>query len=162
MNNRMNISVESGLTLIELLTVIVLLGITLALGVPSFIQAMQNARTTSQANEMIGMLHLARAEAVKRGAPMSVRSTEANWGGDIQVVTEGGTVVRQASIVENATASASNEDGSVSSLTFRGSGFFDGKEATLTLVADNCSGNNRRTITVGRAGSITSAKLACP
>lgn len=58
---------QQGLTLIELLLVIAVLGMLLSTAAPSFEQMLLNHRQSAQINQMIGSLALARSEAVKRG-----------------------------------------------------------------------------------------------
>lgn len=63
---------QSGFTLIELLVTVSVAGILLAIGVPSFSQALKEARISSQYNAMVGSLYLARSEAVKGPGEVTV------------------------------------------------------------------------------------------
>jgi type IV fimbrial biogenesis protein FimT len=63
-----------GFTLIELMVTIAVLAILLAVAVPSFQQAIMNARVSSQTNEFIASLKEARSEAARRGVPVGVRA----------------------------------------------------------------------------------------
>ena len=73
-----------GFTLLELLVAIFVLSVVLTLGVPSFTQFVQSNRMASGVNDLIGTLHSARTEAVKRktlagpNAAVSVCAS-ANW-----------------------------------------------------------------------------------
>lgn len=58
----------AGFTLIELLTAVVLAAILLGLAVPSLQSFIQNRRITTAANDLLAAIHLARTEAMKRGA----------------------------------------------------------------------------------------------
>ncbi|HRY14609.1 MAG TPA: GspH/FimT family pseudopilin [Candidatus Competibacteraceae bacterium] len=58
---------QHGFTLTELMITIAVAAIVLAIGVPSFQQVVRNNQATSQMNDLIGSLSLARSEAVKRG-----------------------------------------------------------------------------------------------
>jgi len=61
-----------GFTLIELMITLVLAAIILTLAVPGFQDIIRNNRAATQANELVTALSLARSEAVKRGARVSL------------------------------------------------------------------------------------------
>lgn len=61
-----------GFTLIELMITLLLAAIILALGVPGFQDIVRNNRAATQSNELVAALSLARSEAVKRGARVSL------------------------------------------------------------------------------------------
>lgn len=65
-------SEPGGFTLVELMGVVAVAAIVLTLGVPSFFTLIQNNRAATQVNELVMALSLARSEAVKRGAPVSL------------------------------------------------------------------------------------------
>ncbi|MDH5479346.1 MAG: GspH/FimT family pseudopilin [Nitrosomonas sp.] len=57
---------NQGVTLVELMVAMAVLGILLAIGVPSFNQFTVNSRLTSYANSMLSNMSQARSEAIKR------------------------------------------------------------------------------------------------
>jgi type IV fimbrial biogenesis protein FimT len=61
-----------GFTLIELMITLVLAAIIVSLATPSFQNIIQNNRAATQSNELLAALSLARSEAVKRGARVSL------------------------------------------------------------------------------------------
>jgi type IV fimbrial biogenesis protein FimT len=96
----------AGFTIIELLITVAVASILLAIAVPSFNQMIISGRLTAQSNEMVGAISLARSEAIKRNASVTLcRSTNATdcvttadtWGTWI-IRTAAGTVVRQGAI----------------------------------------------------------------
>jgi type IV fimbrial biogenesis protein FimT len=62
----MNANAAAGMTLIELLIGFVLVGVLLALGVPTFTTWLQNIQVRSAAESIVGGLQVARANAVQR------------------------------------------------------------------------------------------------
>ncbi len=63
---------EQGFTLIELIITLVFAGIILAIAVPSFNTMIRNNRLSSEANNLVAALNLARSEAVTRGDRVTV------------------------------------------------------------------------------------------
>ena len=72
-----------GVTLFELLVTIAIVAILAGLALPNFRQFMMQMNVTSNTNNLIGALNLARSEAVKRGLPVAVianaGTTAAKW-----------------------------------------------------------------------------------
>lgn len=65
-------SLQSGVTLIELMVGLVIMAILLGVGVPSFRSFIAGNRLTSSSNELVSALALARSEAVRRGTRITV------------------------------------------------------------------------------------------
>jgi prepilin-type N-terminal cleavage/methylation domain-containing protein len=63
---------QSGFTLWELLVTMLVAGVLVAVGVPSFRDAQRNSAITAAANDLITGLLAARAEAVKRQVPVTL------------------------------------------------------------------------------------------
>jgi prepilin-type N-terminal cleavage/methylation domain-containing protein len=63
---------NQGFTIIELLTVVAIMGVLMALAFPAFGELIKNSRRTTVVNEVSASLQLARAEAAKRGQPVTV------------------------------------------------------------------------------------------
>jgi type IV fimbrial biogenesis protein FimT len=63
---------QSGFTLWELLVTMLVGGLLLAVGIPSFRDAQRNSAITAAANDLITGLLAARAEAVKRQVPVTL------------------------------------------------------------------------------------------
>jgi len=57
----------AGFTLMDLLTTLAVLGILVAVGIPSFSSVVRNNRITAHTNELVTALTYARSEAMKRG-----------------------------------------------------------------------------------------------
>jgi type IV fimbrial biogenesis protein FimT len=63
---------HSGFTLVELLLTLTVASIIMTLAVPAFTETMRRNRLTTQANELITALNVARSEAIKRRSNVSV------------------------------------------------------------------------------------------
>lgn len=63
---------ESGLTLIEMMIVLVVLATTLSMGAPLFQSLLHNHRLHAEASRFLGAINLARSEAVMRNLPVSI------------------------------------------------------------------------------------------
>lgn len=97
----------AGFTLVELMVTIALASILLAIAVPSFNQMIVSGRLTAQSNDMLAAINLARSEAIKRNASVTLCRAAANattcattadvWQNWI-VRTATGTVVREGAI----------------------------------------------------------------
>lgn len=61
-----------GFTLIELIFVVAVAALVMGIAVPSFQAAVKNSAMTSSTNNMIASLQLARSEALKRRAPVTI------------------------------------------------------------------------------------------
>jgi len=63
---------DAGLTLVELLVVMAVLGILLGIGVPALDQFAADSRLTATTNRLVSALHLARSEAVRRNTRVTL------------------------------------------------------------------------------------------
>ena len=63
---------SEGVTLVELMITITVVGIVLAVGVPGFSAFFQNSRMTGAANDLVSSMHLARSEALLRRIPVVI------------------------------------------------------------------------------------------
>jgi type IV fimbrial biogenesis protein FimT len=62
----------AGITLLEVLTVITIVSILMAIGVPSYQYVTSSNRISGEVNSLLGDLQYARAEAIKEGQTVSV------------------------------------------------------------------------------------------
>lgn len=70
---------QGGFSIIELVTVIAILGIMLGFAVPSFQEFITNYRTSVQTNDLLADIALARGEAVKYSRQTVIRSEGGDW-----------------------------------------------------------------------------------
>ena len=69
---------RSGFSLIELMVTVALISILLTLGVPSFSAILRNMTLTSQANNFVAAINLARSEAIRRNTAVTLSATASN------------------------------------------------------------------------------------
>ena len=70
---------DSGFTLLELMITIAIAAVLAGIAIPSFKSSISSNRLTTNANELVTALNLARSEAVKRGQQVVVRRNGTNW-----------------------------------------------------------------------------------
>ena len=70
----MKATTQSGFSLIELMFVIVIAGVLLAIGIPNFRDFIRNSRIAAESNDLLTGINVARSEAVKRRAPVTMCS----------------------------------------------------------------------------------------
>jgi type IV fimbrial biogenesis protein FimT len=180
---------NSGFTVIELMVTVMLLGILLGIGIPSFQATIRNNRTTAQANDVTAALTYARSEATKRGLPVTIcaadtartgcaGATASNWangwlifvdaGGTAGVLDTGsGDVLLQTSprVTTGLQLSSNNlgflRYGRSGQPTNTGGAAAGAVVLSLGLQHQSCTGTDRRVIAVVRTGRPNLTKTAC-
>jgi type IV fimbrial biogenesis protein FimT len=172
---------ERGFTLIELIITIIVGSVVVALAVPSFQTMIASNRTTALANEMVIALNLARSEAIKRGAGVSICRSNGgatcngtSWAqgwivfvddnrNGILEIADGDELLRAWDAVKgdpviaiNPSATASIRYGNLGSLVATGG------TVTISVSLPGCQGTQRRDVQVNPAGRINMTKHACP
>lgn len=163
---------ESGLTLIELIIVVVIAGVLLGMGVNSYGPWVANSRVRSSADSIQGGLMLAKTEAIRlnrrvqfvltdtepvEGNVNSIVAATAGRNWVVRVFQPGGTYtaadfVQGRSRNEAAcTVVNANED----NLIFSGLGLLNPVPAAMVTVDISCAGANRPLrVTVGQGGAV--------
>lgn len=154
-----------GFTLIELLVTMAVAAILLTVAVPNFQMFVMNSRMASQANEVVGALSLARSEAVKRGAQVSVCASSngstctGSWTQGWVVRDTSGPIRVQSALTGGSTLSA----GAVTSITYTPNGRTTLAAATtLTLCPPVPAIVKGRAIQVELTGRPYVAEAVCP
>ncbi len=147
--------VQQGFTLIELMVTIMVMAIILMVAVPSFNEATLGSKLGSLANNFVASVQLARSEAIKRNAAVTLcassdGSTCTGAWKDGWIVRAGTTVIyTQAPLPRGFLLS---ESGGATSLVFQPTGV-GATSATLTLCrATPTVGSQKRTIDVSLTG----------
>ncbi len=82
------ISVQRGITMIEVMISVAVIGIVLAIGIPNFSLWMQNTQVRATAESVLTGLQLARAEAVRQNVRTRFQLTNANGLASWAIVTD--------------------------------------------------------------------------
>lgn len=177
-----------GFTLVELAVTLAVAAILLALATPSFAELLRRNRLAAANNELVTALQIARAEALRRGRPVSVcaSSDERSCAGSKDWAT--GWVVFEDNVTSGTpgapTAQSADYDVRMISVNQAMQGGFllggadawyrfapsgslgwsdmgGGSERSFVLRNSTCRGDEVRRITVNRIGRIRSAAESC-
>ncbi len=142
-----------GFTLIELLTVVAIIAIAAGLAVPGFQQMVANYRVRSSAEAIINGLNQARADAVRRNAPIKfvLTGTGSGWA----IKTSADEVLRRRSDADSPGTTATSGNTS-SSVTFLPTGLVDSSSTQLAevTVSGGVTGSDTRKINIFGGGLI--------
>ncbi len=84
-----------GFTLVELVTVLAIMGILAAIAAPSFTDMIARQRLRTGAFDLVGDLLLARSEAIKRNETVTVAASGATWAAGWTVQAASGDQISQ-------------------------------------------------------------------
>ena len=170
----------AGFSLVELMATLTVLALVAVVAVPSFEQAAMSSKLTSYANAFTASLKLARSEAIKRNATVTMcRSSDgvscAGSGGWEQGwivfndsnanATLDGSEIRFAREAATGADYRITSSGSVYALNFKGTGLSATTETVILCRATPSPGNQKRTIGIdatGRSSVSRSAATTCP
>lgn len=165
----------SGFTLVELLVTLALVAILVTVGVPSFLTTIQNNRVTTQANNFVSAINLARSEAVKTGAIAHVEALSPTVGNEygagwrVWVDLNGNAALDLAATPpEEVREFAALDGGAVlnsggpTDLQFLSSGGLNSAAVSLSLSIPNCAGDQIRTIAIALTGRADVTRSTCP
>lgn len=171
---------QAGFNLVELLVVLIVMGVLMAAGIPSFRYVVNSGRISNPANELLATMQLARMEAIRSGNRTVVCRSEnpdattpacttaaGNWGGWVAFVdanrdgglTAGEQVLRVTAMNPPATITASPAiSGANSRVMFRPDGMARTTAGALlnaqirVCIAATVPSDNARDLVIG-AGS---------
>lgn len=138
----------NGFTLIELMVTIAIVGIIVAIALPSFQSFMAGSRVTSSANNVVSAVAVARSEAMKRHANITIdenMTLNSNKGG-IEVNAVGNPGIQQFLYNDQVLIAFQQ-------ITFQSNGLRLGAGDLVILVCDKNVAGKGRQVTVSKAGS---------
>ena len=163
----------AGFTLIELMVTIAVLAIVTAIAVPSMRSLILANRLTAASTELVTSLQLARSEALRRNAPVTVCasadgagcSESAAW--DRWIILGHNNINNTDEVIRDTGAQGGVQvSGPATGIRFRATGMLSaGATITACLPEDGLS-DNQRVITMTMSGGVSTAKNndggACP
>jgi type IV fimbrial biogenesis protein FimT len=152
---------EGGFTLVELMVTLAIAAIVMTMAVPSFTDMTRNNRLTTQANQLVTALNLARSEAITRRVTVDVAATDAGdasneWGEGWSVAVNGGATLRVFESLGSNTLDSGND---LATIQYQPSGRASATDMTL---CDDRTGETGRQITILTTGRVTTTTVACP
>ncbi len=151
---------QRGFTLIELVITLLVLGVLLAVAIPSFRQTIVDNRVTANANTLVSSLNIARSEAINRALSVTVAANSGtNWhlGWTVTTVETTPVVLRTQAALEGGATLV----GSANSLTYASTGFLTGAAVTLDLCDDDATTERRVSVVAGGRSNLDAAYV-CP
>ncbi|WP_303746842.1 GspH/FimT family pseudopilin [Stenotrophomonas pigmentata] len=155
----------SGFTLIELMVTVAVLAIVASIAAPSMQALIGANRLSTATTELVTALQLARSEAVRRNAAVTVCASDdglvcaskTSWTRWIVVgrdnVAGANDVVRDSAV--NAKVQVSGPAGGI---RFRPSGLIDAQEVMSVCIPVTNPANNTRTVTLMASGGVVTTK----
>lgn len=168
---------QQGFTLIEMLVTVVVLAIVTAAALPSFRSFVTTMRIKNVSFDVMAMLTLARAEAIKRNADVTSAPVNNDWAQGWQVTAKDPytpanppvSISRQAAMPVNSMAITCYQNGILAgctSITYNQSGRVGGN-STMALqirflnARDSTDENSTRCISIDPSGRPNSKKGTC-
>ena len=143
----------TGFTLVELLIVMTILGIMMALGIPSFKNFIGSQRAKTVSSDLVAALLMARSEAVKRNADVTITPLTANTWTSGWNVASGATTLQAQAAMDNITFTSPT---STASVTFKGTG-----RPSAAAKWQITSSTTTRCVKLDSSGSPSSSTGAC-
>lgn len=162
-----------GFTLVELMVTVSVIAILAAVAVPGMTALINNSRLNGQSEEMLSSLQLARAEAIRRNARVTVcPSTDGStctsstaWS---QWIVRGrdNTTGTDDVIRLNTVAGGVQISGPAGGIVFKPSGLIDAQQVVTVCMPTSNPSLNQRALTVMISGVVSSSKVngggTCP
>jgi len=153
-----------GFTLIEMVITVTLLGVLLAIAVPSFQQLILNQGVKSAAFDVFSALEYARSEAIKRpGETVTLKAGAASdgaWSTGWRLLNGAGTILRSWTVAPNITVTDKNGT-PLTQVRFFKDGHADGTPKLEVKSATTYSGVDARCVKLDLIGRARSQAGGC-
>ena len=162
-----------GFTLVELMVTMAVIGILAVVAVPGMTALINNSRLSAQSEELVSSLQLARAEAVRRNARVTVCpstdgatcASSSTWSG--WVIRGRDNVNGVDDVIRSNRVSGSVQiSGPAAGIVFKPSGLIDAQQVVTVCMPTTNPTYNQRSLTVMISGVVSSSKAngsgACP
>jgi type IV fimbrial biogenesis protein FimT len=114
---------NSGFTLVEMLTVMAIVAILLAVGIPGMRSLIASQRVRTAASNLQAYLNLTRAEALKRNANVTLSpNSSTDWTTGWHIADGSGTTLYTTAAVTSVVIAGGSSTTLPSSVTYRGTG----------------------------------------
>jgi type IV fimbrial biogenesis protein FimT len=147
----------SGFTLIELMVVVAILAIITTAAAPSFRSFLEGQRVKGMAYDLTADLMLARSEALKRNASVSIVRSGDDWG---QGWTTATVAVPAVISIRNASLGVLVSD-APASITFDVNGRVSSPSTEVRMTLSGSSGGTSRCVEISPSGRARSSIGAC-
>jgi len=148
-----------GFTLIELMVTLAVLVVLIAIAVPSFDAIRLSARLSSYSTALVAGSQLARSEAIKRNAPVTLCASANGTSCSTNGQWESGWIVLSGTQILRAEAAAASgyrlrEAGGASAIVFQATGL-GASQSRLNICRATPSANQSRAVSISATGRAT-------
>ncbi len=150
---------QRGFTIVELMTVVVILAIVAGIAAPSFRSLVGSMNTKAAAFDLISDLTTARSEAIKRNGTATIAPIGGSWANGWRISAGGSTLRERSSPGSSVSISAPT-----AGVTFGASGRLSGLADTSNLswsVTSSVSGVTARCIVITPTGAARAKTGSC-
>lgn len=147
--------VQQGFTLVELMVTVAVASILVMIGVPAFGDALLSSKLNSLSNNFVASVHLARSEAIKRNATVTLCASASgttcgdDWSDGWKILA-GGAVIHTHAALPNGFQMSEADD--VASISFPPTGVGITAAALTLCKATPSVGTQKRALTVKPTG----------
>lgn len=138
---------SQGFTILELLITVTVLGILVAVALPSFGNFVRDQRVKTAISDVYATFIYARSEAIKRSADVQVIPNGADWAAGWTVKDSGGTSLKVQDAISGVAIS-----GEAGTITYRRDGRLSAAIATFVLSSPDASSVTARCLRIDPSG----------